>query len=227
MVWVSAELRQAVHEEKPGTVLRMARQAAGLTLEELGRIYGSSASTLSRIERGRHPIDQIEVRRRLARLLGVPAEFVGLSSSGGRHAVPNAQPVQDPVSLRTEGTWVDPDAWFVQVSTFAWTNHTGTQMLDRLRDATAACTEPFSMNQDLIAFTPEIELPTYPEVAGFAHCARVKNGPDRKAGKNCYAYVAKSNALTKVELRNSGSGKSEDTLRKIAAVAAQGLREAA
>ncbi|SDT74544.1 helix-turn-helix domain-containing protein [Actinoplanes derwentensis] len=101
-VWVSAELRQAVHDEKPGTVLRLARQAAGLTLEELGRVYGSSASTLSRIERGQHPIDQVEVRRRLACLLGVPAEFVGLSSTGGRHAAPTAQPDPDPASLRKE-----------------------------------------------------------------------------------------------------------------------------
>ncbi|WP_430781712.1 hypothetical protein [Actinoplanes sp. G11-F43] len=140
------------------------------------------------------------------------------------------EPVGTPdlgLSAKFTRTWVDPDAWFVQVSTFAWTNHSGTQMLDRLRDATAACTEPFSMNQDLIAFTPEIKLPTYPEVAGFAHCARVKNGPDRKAGKNCYAYVAKGNALTKVELRNSGSGKLDDTLLAITTVVAQRLRQKA
>lgn len=122
-------------------------------------------------------------------------------------------------------TWDDPGEWFVQVSVHAWTRHSGAHMLDRLRKATAACTEPFTL-QKLVTFTPEIKLPAYPEVAGFAHCATVSSGPDSKAEKHCYAYLAKGNALTKVELRDGGAGGREDTLRDIAAVAAQRLREA-
>ncbi|GLW29071.1 helix-turn-helix domain-containing protein [Actinoplanes regularis] len=102
-VWVSAELRQAVRDDRPGVVFRLARQAAGLTLEQLGRIYGSSASTLSRIERGRNPIDQVDVRRALAHLLGIPGEYVGLASSGGRHAARPAQSTANPATLRAEG----------------------------------------------------------------------------------------------------------------------------
>lgn len=124
-------------------------------------------------------------------------------------------------------TWVDPDEWFVQVSVYAWKRHSGAQMLDRLRNATASCTEPFALGQQLVAFTPEIKLPAYPEVAGFAHCAKVNSGPDSKAEKNCYAYLAKGNVLTKVDLRDGGSGGLEETLRGIAAVAAQQLREVA
>ncbi|SDT22713.1 hypothetical protein [Actinoplanes derwentensis] len=75
--------------------------------------------------------------------------------------------------------------------------------------------------------TPEIKLPAYPDVVGFAHCATVKKAPDRKAEKRCYTYLAKDNVLTKVELRDGGSGGREDTLRGIAAVAAQRLLEMA
>jgi transcriptional regulator with XRE-family HTH domain len=81
-VWASAELVAAVRGDEPGEVFHLARKAACLTLEQLGRLYGCSASTLSRIERGQPPIDQVDVRRGLAKLLGIPAEYVGLA----RHA---------------------------------------------------------------------------------------------------------------------------------------------
>ncbi|MEU8655872.1 helix-turn-helix domain-containing protein [Actinoplanes philippinensis] len=78
-VWASAEVAAAARADQPGAVIRHVRQAAGLTLDQLGSLYGCSASTLSRIERGQPPVDQIGVRRRLARLLGIPDELVGLA----------------------------------------------------------------------------------------------------------------------------------------------------
>ncbi|WP_433797000.1 helix-turn-helix domain-containing protein [Actinoplanes sp. CA-252034] len=71
-VWVSAELAEAVRDDQPGAVIRLARQAAGLTLDQLGKLYGCSPSTMSRIERGGPPGDQVVVRRKLAELLGIP-----------------------------------------------------------------------------------------------------------------------------------------------------------
>ncbi|WP_425544588.1 helix-turn-helix domain-containing protein, partial [Actinoplanes couchii] len=83
-VWASPALARAVRDDQPGAVIRLARRAAGLTLEQLGNLYGCSASTLSRVEREHPPIDQVEVRRDLALLLGIPTEYVGLA----RHASP-------------------------------------------------------------------------------------------------------------------------------------------
>jgi transcriptional regulator with XRE-family HTH domain len=63
-----------------GTVLRQARQAAGLTLEQAGRIAGFSPSTLSRAETGHRRMDVAELRR-LADVYRVPPDMLGLSSS--------------------------------------------------------------------------------------------------------------------------------------------------
>jgi DNA-binding XRE family transcriptional regulator len=91
-VWASAQVAAAARADQPGAVIRHARQAAGLTLEQLGSLYGCSASTLSRIERGQPPVDQIGVRRRLAHLLGIPDELVGLAAAPARHAARAPQP---------------------------------------------------------------------------------------------------------------------------------------
>ena len=42
--------RQAAAESRYGVMVRLARTAAGLTLEEVGRRVGYSAATMSRIE---------------------------------------------------------------------------------------------------------------------------------------------------------------------------------
>lgn len=107
-LWASAELATAVRDDKPGTVIRLARQAAHLTLDQLGRLYGCSASTLSRVERGQPPVDQVVVRRALAHLLGIPTEYVGLARhtpSGGQRSTVSADTVRaeggDPMRRRT------------------------------------------------------------------------------------------------------------------------------
>lgn len=63
------------------SILRIARTAAGLTLEEAGELAGYSASTLSRMEtRPRRAWDVKELRR-LAEVYGIPLTLFGLSTS--------------------------------------------------------------------------------------------------------------------------------------------------
>ncbi|WP_083449179.1 helix-turn-helix domain-containing protein [Actinoplanes rectilineatus] len=69
---------QASRAGEYATILRSARAAAGLTLEQLSAASGYSASTLSRLENRRRPIrDEAELRN-LADLYGVPLRLFGL-----------------------------------------------------------------------------------------------------------------------------------------------------
>jgi transcriptional regulator with XRE-family HTH domain len=63
------------------TLLRIARTAAGLTLAEAGRLAGYSSSTMSRLETGRRRSYAVGELRRLAKIYGIPLEFVGLLPS--------------------------------------------------------------------------------------------------------------------------------------------------
>jgi transcriptional regulator with XRE-family HTH domain len=73
---------QAADSEEYGTLLRMARTAAGLTLEEAGELAGYSASTMSRLENGRRAWDVRELRH-LASVFRIPLHLFGLSRSTG------------------------------------------------------------------------------------------------------------------------------------------------
>jgi transcriptional regulator with XRE-family HTH domain/tetratricopeptide (TPR) repeat protein len=64
-----------------GTVLRTARVAAGLTLEEAASLAGVSASTLSRMETKPSRAWDVRELRRLAEVFGIPAHLFGLSRS--------------------------------------------------------------------------------------------------------------------------------------------------
>ena len=64
-----------------GTVLRLARVAAGLTLEEAASLAGVSASTLSRMETKPGRSWDIRDLRRLAAVFAIPAHLFGLSRS--------------------------------------------------------------------------------------------------------------------------------------------------
>ncbi|WP_328475085.1 helix-turn-helix domain-containing protein [Actinoplanes sp. NBC_00393] len=89
-VWSTDRMRSAVHDDEAGTVIRLARQAAGWTLGELGARCGYSASTMSRLERGQNPLHLVEVRRRLADVLGIPPQHLGLSPTRVRHTTTGA-----------------------------------------------------------------------------------------------------------------------------------------
>jgi transcriptional regulator with XRE-family HTH domain/tetratricopeptide (TPR) repeat protein len=62
-----------------GTVLRTARVAAGLTLQDAARLAGVSASTLSRMETKRHRAWDVRDLRRLAEVFAIPPHLFGLS----------------------------------------------------------------------------------------------------------------------------------------------------
>src|SRR4051812_7325946 len=72
-----------------GEIVRITRHARGLTLAELGRKTGYSASQVSRYERGIAPLTDTAVLRRFARALSLPPQAFGLLPDAvGRHAAP-------------------------------------------------------------------------------------------------------------------------------------------
>lgn len=64
-----------------GALLRTARTAAGLTLEDAGRLAGYSASTISRWENGHRRHWTVAELRRLAEVYGIPPHLLGLTAS--------------------------------------------------------------------------------------------------------------------------------------------------
>jgi transcriptional regulator with XRE-family HTH domain len=74
-----------------GAIVRAARVTAGLTLADLGRRCGYSASQVSRYERGIQPLTEITLLRRFSQVLAIPPQVFGLTppdgSRAGRHAV--------------------------------------------------------------------------------------------------------------------------------------------
>jgi transcriptional regulator with XRE-family HTH domain len=70
-----------------GAIVRAARQAANLTMAELGRRCGYSASQISRYERGVQSLTDIRLLQRFASALAIPPQALGLAPlSTGRHA---------------------------------------------------------------------------------------------------------------------------------------------
>lgn len=67
-----------------GAIVRSARQAKGLTLAELGRRTGYSASQISRYERGIASLTDTDVLRRFAAALDLPPQLFGLLPDTGR-----------------------------------------------------------------------------------------------------------------------------------------------
>lgn len=72
---------QAASSGDDGTVLRTARVAAGLNLEEAAALAGFSASTLSRMETKPNRRWDVRELRRLAEVFAIPAHLFGLSRS--------------------------------------------------------------------------------------------------------------------------------------------------
>jgi transcriptional regulator with XRE-family HTH domain len=92
--WLSLPgARQAAADGRYGTLLRLARTAAGLTLDDAGRLVGYSAATLSRIETGRQPLTDVTVLRRLATAFAIPPALFGLVDGGDRAPVPAGAPL--------------------------------------------------------------------------------------------------------------------------------------
>jgi transcriptional regulator with XRE-family HTH domain len=98
------------HHPEPGTVIRIARTAAGWSQADLGKRCGYSASQISRWETGRQPPRDVTLLRRLAEVLHLPPHAFGLTdtdtavsnrpapSSGhrvGRVTIPMAHPMRE------------------------------------------------------------------------------------------------------------------------------------
>lgn len=64
----------------PGAVIRTARLAQGLTQRQLGDALHCSASTVSRMETGRQPLD-VPTRQRLAAILHIPPAVLGITTT--------------------------------------------------------------------------------------------------------------------------------------------------
>ncbi len=73
---------QAAEAGQYAVLLRLARTAAGLTLEAACRWVGYSASTLSRMESGQRPLTNVIVLRHLAAELDIPLRLFGLAGTG-------------------------------------------------------------------------------------------------------------------------------------------------
>src|SRR2546421_7739358 len=83
-LWELAPVRQALVAEDVGSVLMSARQALGISQAELAHLLTDdlvafSQAKVSRIEAGA-AIRDIEDRRRISDVLGIPPELLGLAS---------------------------------------------------------------------------------------------------------------------------------------------------
>lgn len=86
-LWASPTVQAALARDDVGTVIRLARRAADLNQSELGVRCGYSASTISRIERGQPPGQDIHVRRRIAEALNIPGPLLGLAAAGEHRGI--------------------------------------------------------------------------------------------------------------------------------------------
>lgn len=73
---------------RPGSVIRLARHRAGLTLAQLGAAAGYSGSTMSRIERDQPPVRDIVLLRRLGQILRIPPAELGLAPTPAKSSSP-------------------------------------------------------------------------------------------------------------------------------------------
>ncbi|MEW2621207.1 helix-turn-helix transcriptional regulator [Streptomyces sp. NPDC048106] len=63
----------------PGERVRRTRRAQGMSLVQLGVRTGYSAAQVSRLERGKSPMTDVDVLRRFALALGIPPQELGLA----------------------------------------------------------------------------------------------------------------------------------------------------
>ena len=90
-LFASPAARDALRGGDYGALLRLARQARGLTQAQAGQLAGYSAATISRFETGARRLADIETLRRLAVALNITPELFGLtaeSRASGRAASP-------------------------------------------------------------------------------------------------------------------------------------------
>lgn len=109
--WDGPHARRLAEAGDIGGLIRWARTQHRWRLEDLGAKVGYSASQLSRLERGLSPLNDVDMLRRFASVLGIPAPLLGLadqpistpSGHGRGFAAMAGQPA-------TTGPRVDPAA---------------------------------------------------------------------------------------------------------------------
>jgi transcriptional regulator with XRE-family HTH domain len=90
-IWHNPAIRRAVESGDLGAIVRAVRQASRLTLAQLAKRCDYSVSTLSRMERGKQPLNDLRVLQRLAGALGIPPHLLGLADTPAR-SVPALRP---------------------------------------------------------------------------------------------------------------------------------------
>ncbi|MFJ3164361.1 helix-turn-helix domain-containing protein [Streptomyces kanasensis] len=85
-LWCSAAMRDALARRDAGAIVRLARRAADVTLAELGEQVGYTAASLSRMERGKQPMRDVLLLRKLAACLDIPPHLLGLAPQRQRAA---------------------------------------------------------------------------------------------------------------------------------------------
>lgn len=91
-IWRTPAVLQAAEAGQFGALIRMTRTARQLTLVQVGKLVGYSASTISRIETGRRKLSDVTLLRRFADALGIPPHLFGLTASTGTSPVGAAPP---------------------------------------------------------------------------------------------------------------------------------------
>ncbi|MFG2227663.1 helix-turn-helix domain-containing protein [Streptomyces sp. NPDC048644] len=77
-IWRSAHMHQAIGQGDLRAIIRLARRAADMTLADLGRAVGYTASSLSRMENGKQPLGDAGFLRRVAGVLDIAPHLLGL-----------------------------------------------------------------------------------------------------------------------------------------------------
>lgn len=77
-LWHSGRMRTLIAARNVGGAIRLARQARGWRQADLGAATGYSASTISRLESSRRATVDVDMLRRVASAVGMPAEVLGV-----------------------------------------------------------------------------------------------------------------------------------------------------
>ncbi|MFI1014718.1 helix-turn-helix domain-containing protein [Streptomyces sp. NPDC020965] len=78
-IWSTPPMLEAIAQSRSGAIVRLARVAAELTQAELGASTGYTAASISRMERGKQPMRDMALLRRIAEVLNIPPQLLGLA----------------------------------------------------------------------------------------------------------------------------------------------------
>lgn len=109
-IWRTPAVRQAAEAGQFGALIRMTRTARRLTLVQVGKLVGYSASTVSRLETGRRKLTDVTLLRQFAGALEIPYHLFGITSSTGSSSLGAASPplALTPITVR-ETPWEGGD----------------------------------------------------------------------------------------------------------------------